>query len=77
VLHKTANGWGVAVDKVPILEATMSISQAAACQICLHYIMNIEYAAPKSFAMLEYILGLRGKAGLPRVVKNLIHKYRI
>lgn len=70
--------WGVFIDKKRIaVKGANDIATVATLQLCLHYILGLEYALKKSFSIIEYWIGMTSKEKVPKTAKNLITKLKL
>ena len=68
--------WNIYIDKQIIMES-LPLPSAVAVQLCLHFIMGVEYAAPKTFSIFEYLLGMRSKSTLTKPAKSFLFRYKL
>ena len=58
------------------LISTYSHTQVVAAYLSLHYIFDVQYAAKKTWAAFEYMLG-KPTDNLPKGVNSFITKYKL
>lgn len=64
------------VDK-EILIVSNDAAKATASIIAMHYIMDVEYSTPKSYAVLEYAIGCTSFNSCSKSVQRFISKFNL
>ena len=57
--------------------STENICSAVAQAWCLHYLLDVNFAALKVWSLVEYVLGLKKKQSLKNVIKNCTNRLNI
>lgn len=59
------------------ITTSSKLMEAVAMCYCLHYILQVHFAAAKSYSIVDYVIGLRKKIALPQAAKNLIYRLNV